>query len=257
MEREHSSPMYRGPRLFVESKLTSGQAINLHREQARYLLTVMRRSTGSSVRVFNGMDGEWSATLVQTGRDKASLNLEQKIRVQVVTDGPWLAFAMIKRSPTELIVEKATELGVSVLQPVRTSRSNSDRLNCQRLSRIAIEAAEQSERMDAPQIKEPTSLSELLSNWPKDRLLIVGDETGASPPICDALKGKAGTSYGLLIGPEGGFTSDELNGFNKISFVQKISLGPRVLRAETAAIVSLALAQATIGDFDTIRGNEG
>ncbi len=256
MDPKHKLLMYRGPRLFVESELSLGQVINLHRDQSRYLLNVMRRGNGDQIRIFNGSDGEWLASLIQTGRDKAALKLDLRVRIQKQTNGPWLAFSMIKRGPTELIVEKATELGVSKLLPVRTSRSNSDRINIERLVRIAVEASEQSERLDVPKIKEPVSLPDLISNWPNERILIVGDETGCSPPILESLNSYSSNSYGLLIGPEGGFTSDELDGFSHIPFVRKISLGPRILRAETAAIAGLVLAQAKIGDFSAAAGSE-
>lgn len=244
---------YRAPRLFVEAPLAAGAVLPLSREQARYLFAVLRRKPGAAVLLFNGRDGEWAAFLRQTGRDAGLLELAGQTRPPATDAGPWLLFAAIKRTPTELIVEKATELGVSRFLPVRTERSNQDRINHDRLTRIAIEAAEQSERLDVPAIEALQPLPDALADWPRDRLLIVGDETGTAPPMREALTGARPGPFGLLVGPEGGFAQGELDGLGQLDFVAKVGFGPRVLRAETAALVGLALGQAILGDFAKAR----
>lgn len=247
---------YRAPRLFVDSALGAGQRIALPREQARYLISVMRRDEGAPVRLFNGADGEWLARLCIEGRGRATLEVERRLRAQPEqADGPWLAFALVKRPALELIVEKATELGAVRMLPVRAARSNRDRVAEDRLQRIAVEAAEQSERLDVPEIAPVASLAALLETWPRDRLLAVGDETGASPPALAKLTAlrAAWSQFGLLVGPEGGFAQEELDGLGHMEFVAKVGLGPRVLRAETAALAGLTLCQAALGDLSTAR----
>ena len=258
MSGQSSSPTYRAPRLFVEADLVPESDIALTREHARYLMTVLRRDLGAPVHVFNGRHGEWSARLEPIGRDRAILKLVRQVKPPPTpARSPWLAFAAVKRGPVELIIEKATELGVARLLPVRTVRSNTERLNSDRLRRIAIEAAEQSERIDVPEIAPLAPLDQMLSGWPSERLLFVGDETGGAPPALTALREAAGADFGLLVGPEGGFAPGEVDAFDQFAFVRRIGLGPRVLRAETAAIVGLALLQATIGDLADTRVSVG
>ena len=250
MSGPSAPPTYRAPRLFVEADLAGGGEIALARDQARYLMTVLRRQDGAAIRLFNGRDGEWLARVRPTGRDRASLDVETLLRPQPVADvGPWLAFAAVKRGPTELIVEKATELGAARLLPARTARVNADRLNVDRLGRIALEAAEQSERLDLPLIDPLAPLDDILAAWPTDRRLFVGDETGGGRSVLAAAAEGAAGPFGLLVGPEGGFAPDELDALDRFDFVRRIGLGPRILRAETAAIVGLALLQAAIGDL--------
>lgn len=253
-----SQPTYRAPRLFVEADLAEGAILPLARDHARYLMTVLRRGQDDPVRLFNGRDGEWLARLTPGGRDRADLAIERRLRPQPPAGaGPWLLLAAIKRGPMEIAVEKATELGVARILPVRTRRSNTERLNLDRLDRIAREAAEQSERLDAPGIDPLAPLDDVLAAWPADRLLIAGDESGAAPPALAAFQGLAPTPFGLLVGPEGGFAPDELDGLARLAFVRRIGLGPRVLRAETAVVVGLALAQAAIGDLAAARSGAG
>ena len=207
--------------------------------QAHYLGAVMRRGVGDLVRLFNGQDGEFQARIAAIRKDKALLTVETQLRPQAPETDLWLAFAPLKRDATDLVVQKATELGVAALLPVFTERTNTARLNLDRLRAIATEAAEQSERLTVPEMRDPVTLPELLSTWPADRTLFVAVERRQLPGLRPA-KGPVG----LLIGPEGGFSRQD----HEILMISEnhvaASLGPRVLRAETAAIVGLALLQA-------------
>lgn len=225
-------------RLFVEFELAEGGAVSLAEPQAHYLVNVMRRAAGDEVRLFNGRDGEWQARISVARRKNVELILEQQTRPQNSEPDFHLCFALLKRARTDLVVEKATELGVSVIQPVITTRTQADHVNLARLRAIAIEAAEQCERLMVPQILMPVSLAELLAHWPADRRLMLADERRNAPVA-------APPAGGLLIGPEGGFTDQELDLARLHPFVTACSLGARILRAETAAIAGLALLLAS------------
>lgn len=205
--------------------------------QVHYLAHVMRRAVGDEVSVFNGSDGEWRARIATLRRDRAVLVAEALLCPQVSEPHLVLGFALLKRDATDWLVEKATELGASVLQPVITERTQSDRVNLARLAAIATEAAEQCERLTVPVLHEPLKLGAFLAQWPSDRPLAVAMERVATARI-------QGPATGLLVGPEGGFTSGELDGLRRLAFVVPVSLGPRILRAETAALAGLALLQA-------------
>lgn len=235
-------------RLFVDVPLASGGLLEPSAAQAHYLLTVMRRRAGDEVVLFNGRDGEWLATIDPVERRRCRLALVEQLRAQLPEPGPALLFAPLKRVRQEFLVEKATELGVARLEPVFTRRSVVDRVNRARILSIAIEAAEQSGRLTVPEIDPPTSLDQRLETWPDDRLLYFGDESGAGQPLLETLRDKGPGD--LLIGPEGGFTDDELAGLRSLDRVVAISLGPRVLRAETAALAALACWQAVGVDAD-------
>lgn len=202
----------------------------------------MRRSAGDTVRLFNGCDGEFSARIDSIRRDRATLEVGQQLRAQTPEPDLWLLFALLKRDATDLIVQKATELGVAALHPVITERSNTHRVNAERLATIAVEAAEQCERLTVPRLHEPRPLLTALSNWPSDRRLFVAVERLAVPPIAPSHGPRA-----LLVGPEGGFTPPELDALRAHPFVTLVTLGPRILRAETACIVGLALLQGMDG----------
>lgn len=250
-----SSQEYRAPRLFVERPLAVRDATPLTPDQARYLRNVMRRDAGAPVLAFNGQHGEWRCRLRLEGRRDAWLEPEAQTRPQPAPSaGPIVVFAAIKRGPTEMIVEKATEMGASSLQPVVTARANVDRMKEDRLRRIAIEASEQCGRLDVPEIAPLAPLDAVLAVWPSARTLIVGDETGEAPPALHALSEAPAGAFGLLVGPEGGFARDELDAFDQFDFVRKVGLGPRILRAETAVIAGLALAQAVLGDWASAPG---
>jgi 16S rRNA (uracil1498-N3)-methyltransferase len=229
-------------RLFVTAPLHAGARIEATVPQAHYLRTVMRREPGDPVTLFNGTDGEWLAHIGMLRRDAATLLADRPLRPQAPEPDLWLLFAPLKRDATDLLVQKATELGVAALKPVLTERANTARLNLDRLAAIAAEAAEQSERLTIPAIDPPRHLTEVLATWPNERPLIVPTERAPAPPI-PAIRQPAA----LLVGPEGGFTPAELDALRRHPFVQPATLGPRILRAETAAIVGLALLQARSG----------
>jgi 16S rRNA (uracil1498-N3)-methyltransferase len=226
-------------RLHVEAALAAGAAIEATEGQAHYLGSVMRRAIGDTVHLFNGSDGEWAARIAALSRGKASFAVETLVRPQAADADLWLMFAVLKRDTTDLVVQKATELGVSALLPVFTERTNAGRVNLDRLRAIATEAAEQSERLTVPAFRPARQLHDGLAEWPADRALFVALERTDAQPLMPA-SGPAG----LLIGPEGGFGPRDHTILDRCRFVRPVSLGPRILRAETAAIVGLALLQA-------------
>jgi 16S rRNA (uracil1498-N3)-methyltransferase len=227
-------------RLHVDAPLAEGDTVAASAAQAHYLGHVMRRAPGGTVLLFNGRDGEFVARIVSVQRDRASLRVEHRTRTQTPEPDLWLAFALLKRDATDLVVQKATELGVAALWPVITERSNTHRMNADRLTAIAIEAAEQSERLSVPPLHAPRPLAAVLSDWPPERRLFAAIERADGPRIVSSHGPSA-----LLVGPEGGFSPAELDALRARSFVTPVSLGPRILRAETACIAGLALLQAT------------
>lgn len=229
-------------RLFLTVPLHAGAEIEASAAQAHYLGTVMRRGVGEIVTVFNGIDGEWAASVIALRRDRLRLVVARPLRDQLAGPDLWLAFAPLKRDATDLVVEKATELGVSALQPVYTERTNTQRLNEERLLAIATEAAEQCERLTVPRLLPARRLPDFLGAWPRERPLVVAMERQPAPPPPPGDGPRA-----LLVGPEGGFSDPELDLLRRQSFVVPASLGPLVLRAETAAIVGLALLQRPAG----------
>ncbi len=236
-------------RLYVDTPLTGGEEVSLDKGQSHYLSNVMRRSEGDTVLLFNGRDGEWRAGIAAAGKKEVRLSLEEQIRPQPDEPDLWLMFALLKRGPVDLIAEKATELGATRLLPVITDRTNSDRINADRLAAIAREASEQCGRLSIPAIEEPRPLRQALDGWPDDRQIILMNETGAGKPIAEVMQVQAGTPGAIMIGPEGGFSPEELDALAKLDFVTSASMGRRLLRAETAAIAALTVWQAVAGDW--------
>jgi 16S rRNA (uracil1498-N3)-methyltransferase len=230
-------PSITSPRLFVQVPLHAGAAVVASAAQAHHLGTVLRRADGATVRLFNGVDGEWAARLTWVKRDRCVLEVAARLRPQAPEPDVWLAFAPLKRDATDLVTEKATELGVAALRPVITERTVAARVNLARMTAIATEAAEQCERLSLPGIAAPVALAALLADWPAERPLVAALERRGAPPVPRL----AGRPAGLLVGPEGGFTEAELDLLARRAFVIPAGLGPRILRAETAAIVGLAL----------------
>jgi 16S rRNA (uracil1498-N3)-methyltransferase len=232
-----TAPGFTSPRLFVPDALAEGADIPGTPGQAHYLGNVLRREQGAPVRLFNGRDGEFTAKIATLRRDRLVFTVEAQTRKQVAEPDLWLVFSPLKRDATDLVVQKAVELGVSALVPVFCARTNTARVNVDRLAAIAMEAAEQSERLTIPALHAPRPLFDVLADWAPDRLLVAAVErlAAAGPDL------RQGTPGGLLVGPEGGFTPRELDVMHATPFIQPVSLGPRILRAETAALAGLAL----------------
>jgi 16S rRNA (uracil1498-N3)-methyltransferase len=234
----------------VNDDLAAGARVALDPAQAHYLRNVMRLAAGDPLLAFNGRDGEWRARLVAVGKRDAALALEDRTRAQTTGPDLGLIVALVKRARLETIVEKATELGVRQIQLVVTRRTNADHTNLARLRAIAVEAAEQTGRLDAPEVEGPQTLNRLLAAWPAGRRLMFCDEAGDAPPALEALSaGAPDTPWAILIGPEGGFSGEERAAIRGLAAAVPVSLGPRILRADTAAISALTLWQAALGDF--------
>ncbi|MBM3646846.1 MAG: 16S rRNA (uracil(1498)-N(3))-methyltransferase [Alphaproteobacteria bacterium] len=240
-------------RLFVDADLAAGVEAPLDEAQVHYLRHVMRRADGAPLLLFNGRDGEWRATLQSRGKKSAVATIGERTREQAAEPDVWLCFAPIKRARLDYLVEKATELGAAALQPVFTHHTAVERVNLERLRANAIEAAEQTERLSVPEVRAPVTFDRLLASWPAGRRLLVCDETGGGPPIAEVLSGLGevarGAPWAILIGPEGGFDAAELAALGRISSVMSVGLGPRILRADTAALAALACWQALVGDW--------
>lgn len=226
-------------RLFVPGPLAPEVEIPLPEAQSHYLANVLRAEVGETLRIFDGTSGEFRAVVIKVSKKSVLLRVQVQTRPQAPEPDSWLCFALLKRAKTDMVVEKATELGVSVIQPILTARTNADHVNLDRLRAIAIEAAEQCERLAVPEIRAPLQVERLMRDWPTDRPLFIADERRTSP-----LLGPASGPSALMVGPEGGFTDAELEAIARSPQVSRVSLGARILRAETAAIAGLALLLA-------------
>ena len=233
------------PRLFVRQPLGEGVGIDLDASQANYLGNVLRLREGAELLIFDGASGEWIARIAEAAKKRMTLTVERRTREPESIPDVWLAFAPVKRAQTDWLVEKATELGVARLIPVITHRTIVDRVKLDRLESIAIEAAEQCGRTRLPDIAEPLPLSRLLEEMDEDRTLYFADE-GGGEPAAQAFKPGGAT---ILTGPEGGFTEEERSLIRSAANAIPISLGPRILRAETAALASIAIYMALAGDW--------
>ncbi len=233
-------------RLYVSAALGDAREIPLSVDHAHFLGNVLRLKPNDRIAVFNATDGQWSGPLTTLKKRHARVLLDHQSRPGAPEAGPWLVFAPLKKNRTQMVIEKATELGVERVFPVITENTNGGRTNSERMALQAIEAAEQCERLSIPVIDTPQSLADLLDGWPQNRRLLVGDETGGGRAIADIISSnpKKSKDYGILIGPEGGFKSAELDRLKAADFCTLMDLGPRILRAETAAIVALGCLQA-------------
>ena len=235
-------------RIYADVDLSVDSLVDLTPEQSHYLLTVMRLTAGEKILVFNNHDGEFECTLIPQSKKQAQLKVNSQTKKYESCPDIWLMFAPLKKDRTDFVVEKATELGASKIVPVITEYTISDKIKIERWQAQTIEAAEQSRRVDLPQINEPIALSKLLENWDLHRRLYFMDETGTGKDIVTVFSSATPPSA-LLIGPEGGFSERELNLLHSKSYACAVSLGKRILRAETAAVASLSCWQATCGDW--------
>lgn len=248
-------------RLFVPQPLSDGVHIEPSEEQCRYLIAVMRLQLGDELSVFNGKDGEWLFRVSGVSKRGCRLTAIRRTRVQTLGPDLDLLIALVKRGPLETIVEKATELGARRIRLVITRRTQADHTNVSRLRAIAVEAAEQTGRLDVPEVVEPAKLEQLFDGWGSDRKLMFCDEAGDDPsaewggsqgraqPVLKALAGQVQEPWAVLIGPEGGFAPEERERLRGLGGVTPVTLGPRILRADTAAISALTLWQAALGDW--------
>lgn len=252
------------PRLHVAPDLVAGGVITIDGDQAHYLTRVMRLGAGYPVRVFNGRDGEFDGEIVEASKTAVRLAVGKQTRVQQAAPDLWLLFAPLKKDRTDFVVEKAVELGVSEIRPVLTERTNSETVRVDRLARLAIEAAEQTERLDVPPVRDAQKLFAALDSWPTGRTLIFADEagddagrpwggeTGRAMPLAETVRVMADGPAAILVGPEGGFSTQERARLRSLSCVKPVGLGPRILRAETAAVAALAIWQAVRGDWRSV-----
>ena len=236
-------------RLFVDEPLASGATVALTKGQAHYLASVMRRAVGDAVLVFNGQDGEWRADIAALDRRGGHLESHEQTRTQTPLPDLWLAFAPVKKARTDFIVEKACELGCPRIIPVFTRHTNSERVRTDRLRDHAIEAAEQCGLLSVPEIAQPVTLDALLDGWDPARRLLFCDERGAGAPVTQVLRTEGPGPWAIITGPEGGFAPAEADRLAALDYAHPASLGPRILRADTAAVAALTLWQATLGDW--------
>jgi len=249
------------PRLFHGGALAAQTSVALTQDQAHYLRNVLRREAGAEIRLFNSKDGEFVARLTEVGKKGAAASIDALLRAPEAEPDIQLLVSPVKRAAVEMILQKGTELGVSAFLPVITDRTNADRLRIDRLQAIALEAAEQCGRLSVPDVAAPAKLAETLLRWDKSRTLYYCDEAGDDPtkewggpegraaPLFDVACEAGAGPAAILIGPEGGFTPEERSWLRALAFVRAATLGPRILRADTAAIAALSLWQAAVGDF--------
>ena len=236
-------------RLYVTADLAEGVAVALDQGQSHYLASVMRRAVGDEVLVFNGRDGEWRAPIEVLGKRGVIVRPTAQERPQAVGPDVDLVVALVKRARVETIVEKAAELGARRVRLVITERTNAERARLDRLAAIAAEAAEQTGRLDVPEIVEPVKLQRLIEGWEAPRRLLFCDEAGDAKPALQALGEAPSGPWAILIGPEGGFSPAEREALRNLPYATPATLGPRILRADTAAISALTLWQAVQGDW--------
>ncbi|MEM9551819.1 MAG: 16S rRNA (uracil(1498)-N(3))-methyltransferase [Pseudomonadota bacterium] len=236
-------------RLYVDQPLGEGQTVPLLREQAHYLFGVMRQAVGARVALFNSRDGEWQAEVIEAGKRGGTLACRRQTRALQMPPDLWLLFAPIKKARTDFIVEKATEMGAARILPVQTDFTNSERIRRDRLQSHAVEAAEQCGATFVPAVDDLRRLGRVLETWPEDRHLVFCDETLADAQGGQIDAARIDAPGAVLIGPEGGFSDAERARLCALPFTRPISLGPRILRADTAAVAALALWQRAVGDW--------
>ena len=240
------------PRLYVSLPLVAGSALALEREQTNYLVNVLRMQAGDHFVLFNGRDGAWLTVMTEAHRKGAIVTPETQIAVQTPVSDLWFGFAPLKTGRLDYLVQKATEMGAGTIQPIITRFTQVRKLRRDKLEANVVEAAEQCEVLSVPVIGEEIELDHLLADWPQaqaGRQLVFCDEAAPSGSPIEALKPLSGRPIGVLIGPEGGFSDEERQKLLGLDFVTPVSLGPRILRADTAAVAALAVVQSIIGDW--------
>lgn len=242
-------PYRAATRLYVNTGLSADAVVELGADQSHYLQHVLRCKPGDQVNLFNGRDGEWRAEIIELRKGRGRLTARHLLRAQQVSPDLWLIFAPVKRARLDYMVQKAVELGVSALLPVVTRFTMVERIKAERLVANAIEAAEQCDRLDVPEIHDPVTLPVLVDGWDPARNLLFCDEGGDARPLLRALgEGPRGPGA-VIIGPEGGFHMDERLLLRRQDWVTPVTLGPRILRSDTAAVVALSLWQSVLGDW--------
>jgi 16S rRNA (uracil1498-N3)-methyltransferase len=236
-------------RLYVDADLAAGGRLDCSAEQANYLVNVLRLRPGAAILVFNGREGEWRARLIEAGRRGCTLEAEERVRPQEGGPDVELLFAPLKRARLDYLVQKAVEMGVARLRPVLTRRTIAERVNLDRMRANVVEAAEQCGVLRLPEVAAPERLSPLLASWDEGRRLVWCDESAAVASPLAALSALAPGPLAVLIGPEGGFAPEEREEIGARPFATAISLGPRVMRADTAAVAALAIVNAVLGDW--------
>ena len=236
-------------RLYVEHPLGQGQSVPLDRDQAHYLFGVMRLGVGASVALFNGRDGEWRAEVAEAGKRGGVLSCAEQTKTLRLPPDLWLLFAPIKKARTDFIVEKAAEMGAARIQPVQTDFTNSERIRQDRLQAHAVEAAEQCGGTYVPEVGDLKKLSRLLDQWPQERQLMFCDEAEVGNALQLAAETQTDAPWAILIGPEGGFSEAERKRLHALPQSHVVSLGPRILRADTAAVAAMTLWQKALGDW--------
>ena len=240
-------PPKSAPRLFVDTPLSEGAEVHIEGNQAHYLGKVMRISPGDTVILCDNETGEWAAEVVEAGKRHVDLAARQHLREREEVPDFWLCAALLKKDRFDMVLEKATELGVAAIHPILTRRCVADKLNAERAASIVTEAAEQCARTALPAVAEPRKLDALLRDWPEDRILFFADEEGGEP-AADAFCYAEGPAA-LLTGPEGGFDHEERTAIRAHRNARPIGLGPRILRGETAALAGIAVWMAEAGDW--------
>ncbi len=236
-------------RLFVDVPLAEGADIALGEEQTNYLIRVLRLSAGDEIAVFNGREGEHAAAIAEAGKRRCALTVGRQLRAQETGPDIDYLFAPLKRSRLDYMVQKATELGVRRLRPVTTTHTQVERINLERMRANAIEAAEQCGVLWVPQVLAPVTLEDVLAGWDAARRLIFADEASDGANPITTLSALTRGPLAVLVGPEGGFSEAERQRLRALPFVTVISLGPRIMRADTAAVAVLALVNAVLGDW--------
>ena len=247
---------FSAPRIHVADALAENAEISLDRDRANYLQNVLRLADGSTVLAFNGRDGEWRMRLRAISRKALSLVAEEQVRAQTTPADLHYYFAPLKHARLDYMVQKAVEMGVSRIAPVMTRRTQASRVNLDRMRANAVEAAEQCGILSLPEIADAVRFERFLADWPQDRRLVFCDEDAEIADPVEALARLAGP-FGIIIGPEGGFDPTEREAMLRLPRVTRLSLGPRILRADTAAVAALALVQAVVGDWRAAKLPDG